>query len=101
MPNASDAPNVVCFIVDDTDFTRLGCYGGTPLTPSIDSIAREGVRFTRAFCSSSLCTPSRYNYLTGQYVGRCSEPAFLHDCPYNEVYRAEPTASVRPERGSS
>jgi arylsulfatase A-like enzyme len=85
-------PNVVCIIADDTYFNKLGCYGGTPLTPNIDSIAREGVRFTEAFCTSSLCTPSRFSYLTGQHVGRCADPAFLHDCPYTEPYRAEHNA---------
>lgn len=82
-------PNIVCIIADDTDFDKLGCYGGTPLTPNIDSIARDGVRFTEAYCVSSLCTPSRFNYLTGQYAGRCADPAFLNGCPYTGPYKAE------------
>jgi len=86
---ADRRPNVVCVIADDTDFDRLGCYGGTALTPNIDSIARDGVRFSEAYCVSALCTPSRYNYLTGQYAGRCTDPAFLHGCPYTEPYKAE------------
>jgi N-acetylglucosamine-6-sulfatase len=39
-------------------------------TPQIDSLAREGVRFEHAFCTTSLCSPSRASILTGLYAHR-------------------------------
>ncbi|MCY7357810.1 MAG: sulfatase-like hydrolase/transferase [Rudanella sp.] len=47
---------------------RLGCYGdNTVPTPNIDRLAREGVRFTNAFCTAGVCAPSRNAIITGMY----------------------------------
>jgi arylsulfatase A-like enzyme len=86
MPNTDQRPNVVCIITDDTDFDMLGCYGGAVLTPEIDRLAQEGARFTQMYCAASACTPSRYNYLTGRYCGRCTAPSFLEANPKDEPY---------------
>ena len=63
-------PNVILFYVDDLSPFQLGCYGGTSLTPRIDCAASEGIRFTRYYHSCSVCTPSRFSTLTGQYASR-------------------------------
>ena len=63
-------PNVIFIIVDDSEYTEYGCYGGRTLTPNIDSIAKNGVLFRNGFTSSSVCTPTRYTCLTGKYAGR-------------------------------
>ncbi|MHC4871279.1 MAG: sulfatase family protein [Planctomycetota bacterium] len=68
--------NVVWFITDDTNHKMLGCYGGNVLSPAIDSIAENGVKFTNFYCASSACTPSRYNYLSGHYGSRCPAEKF-------------------------
>lgn len=67
-----ERPNVVFIIVDDSESIEYGCYGGDVLTPNIDRLAVEGVRFTHGFTSSSVCTPTRYTCLTGQYAGRAA-----------------------------
>jgi len=64
------SPNIVIVIADDTTPSFHGCYGGPTPTPHIDELARRGLRFDRAYCNSSLCCPSRWNMLTGQYTGR-------------------------------
>lgn len=65
---AQDKPNVVFILVDDLGYGDLGCYGATKLkTPNIDKLASEGKMFTDAHAASSVCTPSRYALLTGQY----------------------------------
>jgi arylsulfatase A-like enzyme len=51
------------------------------LTPHLDSLARSGVRLARSYSVSSVCTPSRYICLAGQYASRCTSPGFLRACP--------------------
>ncbi len=64
-------PNIIIINADDLGYGDLGCYGGTAIrTPHIDSLARDGVRFTD-FCScNALCSPSRLGLLTGRYPQR-------------------------------
>ncbi len=90
-------PNIVCFIADDTDFSMLSCFGGPVPTPNIDSIAAKGMVFTDAHCVSPICTPSRYNILTGQYSSRCTDSVFLHDCPYNDLSMIEHNVYLNQE----
>jgi arylsulfatase A-like enzyme len=58
-------------MADDMGYGDLGCYGATKiLTPHMDRLASEGVRFTDAHSSAAVCTPSRYSVLTGRYCWR-------------------------------
>lgn len=62
-------PNIVWIIADDLS-PDLGCYGqqtAAVSTPHIDQLAREGVRFTRVFGTSSVCSPNRSAFNTGMY----------------------------------
>jgi arylsulfatase A-like enzyme len=62
-------PNVVFILTDDHRYDCLGAMGHPFLnTPNLDSIAREGVLFENAFVTTSLCSPSRASFLTGQYA---------------------------------
>jgi len=61
-------PNIVLFIADDLNHQDLGCYGNREVkTPNIDLLAAEGMRFTRAYAASPMCSPSRGALFTGQY----------------------------------
>ncbi len=72
----SRPPNIVVILADDLGYGSLGCYGATKLkTPHIDRLAREGMKFTAAHSPSSVCTPSRFNLLTGRYCWRSVPPA--------------------------
>ncbi len=66
--HAADRPNIVVVVVDDLRWDELGAAGHPfARTPQMDRIAREGVRFTQAFATTPLCSPSRASILTGQY----------------------------------
>ena len=62
-------PNILFILLDDLRWNALG-YAGHPYvkTPNIDRIAREGVNFRNAFCTTSLCSPSRASLLSGLYA---------------------------------
>lgn len=66
-----EKPNIVLIVADDLGYGDLGCYGATKIeTPAIDQLAAEGMRFTNAYASSSVSSPSRYSILTGRYSWR-------------------------------
>ena len=79
--NAAKAkrPNVLFIMSDDHTAQAIGAYGSrlsklNP-TPTIDRLAKEGMLFENAFCSNSICAPSRATILTGQYAHTCG----VHD----------------------
>ncbi|MDZ8119133.1 sulfatase family protein [Pontiella agarivorans] len=67
---AAKKPNIIFLITDDQNRETLSCYGGNALTPNIDKLAGEGIRFTRFTTSSPVCTPTRYTCLSGRYASR-------------------------------
>lgn len=63
---ANPRPNIVFVLADDHAAQALGCYGSPVAhTPNLDRLAREGMRFERAFCGNAICAPSRASILTG------------------------------------
>ena len=68
---ATTRPNIVMIVADDHGTDALGAYGNPIIkTPNLDGLAREGVRFTHAFCTAASCSPSRSVILTGQQTHR-------------------------------
>lgn len=66
---AAERPNIIMFLIDDQNPSSIAAFGGKTYTPNLDRMAEEGMKFTRAYVSSSVCTPSRYSFLTGRYAG--------------------------------
>lgn len=65
-------PNIIYIMCDDMGYGDLGCYGQRYIeTPRIDSMAREGMRFTQAYAGSPVSAPSRASFMTGQHQGHC------------------------------
>ena len=79
-------PNIIVLFSDELDPKYLSCYGGDFPTPNIDTLAQKGVRFTKAYVSASMCTPSRFSLLTGKYPGRCATEEFKQEFPPNVPY---------------
>ena len=68
---SQDRPNIVLLFVDDAGYADFGFQGSADhATPHIDSIATQGVRFTQAYVTASVCSPSRAGLLTGRYQQR-------------------------------
>lgn len=64
-------PNVVVILVDDLGLTDLSCFGSQFYeTPNVDQLAKDGVKFTQAYSSSTVCSPTRAALLTGKYPAR-------------------------------
>ena len=64
-------PNILFIMADDHTTQGIGVYGSRLAalnpTPTIDALAKGGMRFDRVFCNNSICTPSRASIITGQY----------------------------------
>ncbi len=64
-----EGPNIIFVLVDDLRYDAMAFTGKYPFlkTPNIDKLRREGVHFENAFCTHSLCAPSRATMLTGMF----------------------------------
>jgi arylsulfatase A-like enzyme len=68
---ASRKPNVVFILGDDLGYCDISMYGCKEIpTPNIDSIGRNGVKFTNAYVTAPVCSPSRAALITGRYQQR-------------------------------
>ncbi len=103
-------PNIIIFVTDDQSPFRskvprpnvaraFGFCGERRVhTPQIDRLAGEGIVFTRAYVSSSVCCPSRYSTLTGRYAGRCSGRSFASLHPQGALTRVENNTELEDDR---
>ena len=69
-PTQKSPPNIIFILADDAgigDFSSYGCSYG--ITPNIDRLASEGIKFTQAYSGNAVCAPSRCVLMTGQHPG--------------------------------
>jgi len=89
---ASEKMNVVFLLADDLRWNSFGCMGNQMLiTPNIDQLSREGVRFNNACVTTAICMVSRASILTGQYMSRHRITKFglsLSEKGFSETYPA-------------
>ena len=64
---ANPRPNIVFILADDLGYSDLGCYGGEIVTPNLDALAADGLRFV-SFYNNGRCWPSRASLLTGYHA---------------------------------
>ena len=70
-PAVSPRPNIILMMADDLGWGDVG-YNGNELiqTPSIDELARNGIRFNRFYAAAPVCSPTRFSCLTGRHPQR-------------------------------
>jgi arylsulfatase A-like enzyme len=77
-PAHAQRPNIVFIFADDLGINDLSCYGRKDQpTPNLDRMAAEGIRFTSAYCSQPICSPSRAGLMTGKHPARLHITTFL------------------------
>ena len=72
-------PNIIYILADDLGYGDISSFNDQSKiqTPFIDKLASEGVKFTDAHTSSSVCTPTRYGILTGRYNWRSTLKSWI------------------------
>mgnify|MGYP001823386620 CR=1 FL=1 len=84
-------PNIVLILIDDLGWKDLECYGSSFYeTPHLDRLAQDGMRFTDAYASCPVCSPTRASIMSGKYPARVGVTQFigghavgrLQDVPY-------------------
>jgi arylsulfatase A-like enzyme len=87
--------NFVFILADDLGYADLGCYGGrAPVSPVLDRMANQGVRFTRAYSNSPVCSPTRFALITGRYQYRLRGAG---EEPLTGKFRGSTTVGLPPE----
>ncbi|HTJ07323.1 MAG TPA: sulfatase-like hydrolase/transferase, partial [Caldimonas sp.] len=87
-------PNFVFIVADDLGFADLGCYGGrVPVSPVLDRMAVEGIRFTQGYANSPVCSPTRFALMTGRYQYRLRGAA---EEPISSRTRSSTTLGLPP-----
>jgi arylsulfatase A-like enzyme len=72
LASAAERPNIVFILADDLGYGDVHCNfpAGKIATPNLDRLASQGMRFTDAHTTSSVCSPTRYSLMTGRYNWR-------------------------------
>ena len=90
----SKKPNIVFIMTDDVGWGDLGCYGGGEnrgcLTPHLDRMAEEGMRFTNYYGQAS-CTAGRASFITGRIPIRTALSTVLAPGDLNGLQKEDPT----------
>lgn len=90
-------PNVIVILSDDQGSVDASCYGSKDLqTPAIDQLAREGVKFSRFYAASAICSPSRAGILTGRYPWKAGLEGNAGDAPSQNI---DDLARAAPSKG--
>jgi arylsulfatase A-like enzyme len=95
---ASARPNVVWIVADDLGYADLGCYGGRDasfgrVSPVLDALAANGLRFTQGYSNSPVCSPTRFALMTGRYQYRLRGAA---EEPIRSADRGNPALGLPP-----
>ncbi|HSH89093.1 MAG TPA: sulfatase-like hydrolase/transferase [Ramlibacter sp.] len=92
---AGAKPNIIFIVADDLGFADLGCYGGrAPVSPVLDGLAANGMKFTQGYANSPVCSPTRFALMTARFQYRLRGAA---EEPINSKSRGSTTLGLPPE----
>ncbi len=96
MRMAVQRPNIIYIVSDDLGFADLGCYGGrttesNPISPNLDRLATGGLRLTKGYSNSPVCSPTRFALMTMRYQYRLR--GALEE-PINSASKGNPTLGL-------
>ncbi len=87
--------NFIFILADDLGYADLGCYGGrAAVSPNIDRMAAQGMRFTRGYANSAVCSPTRFALATGRYQYRLRGAA---EEPIGSTMRGDKVIGLPPD----
>jgi len=88
------ATNFIFILADDLGYADLGCYGGREqVSPNLDRMAEEGLRFTQGYSNSPVCSPTRFALMTGRYQYHLRG---ADEEPLTGRYRGSPDVGLPP-----
>ena len=92
-------PNIIFIVADDLGFADLGCYGGRDakfgqVSPVLDQLAANGIKFTQGYSNSPVCSPTRFALMTARYQYRLRGAA---EEPINSKARTSTVLGLPPE----
>ncbi|HMO46798.1 MAG TPA: sulfatase-like hydrolase/transferase [Rubrivivax sp.] len=92
-------PNLIFIVADDLGYADLGCYGGReahfgPVSPVLDAMAANGLRFTQGYSNSPVCSPTRFALMTARWQYRLRGAA---EEPINSRSRGSSTLGLPPQ----
>tara|TARA_Y100001972_G_scaffold115470_1_gene152211 strand:- start:981 stop:2384 length:1404 start_codon:yes stop_codon:yes gene_type:complete len=83
---ADSKPNIIYILADDLGYGDLGVYGSEKiLTPTLDKMAAEGMRFTNHYAGTAVCAPSRCSLMTGKTMGHSQIRGNWEVEPYGQI----------------
>ncbi|MDG1875117.1 MAG: sulfatase-like hydrolase/transferase [Mariniblastus sp.] len=91
-------PNVVFILSDDQSWDSFGFMGGKVHTPRLNQMAKDGLYLRNFNVTSTVCSPSRYSFLTGRYAGRCEGQRFMREHPPGDQTQVENIGELETDR---
>ncbi|TWU31797.1 sulfatase family protein [Novipirellula artificiosorum] len=95
---AAERPNVVIIVSDDQSWDSIGFQGGKVHTPRLNQMAKDGLYLSDFNVTSTVCSPSRYSFLTGRYAGRCEGRRFMQEHPLGDQTQVENIGELEQDR---
>ena len=91
-------PNIVLIVTDDQSWDSFGFMGGKVHTPRLNQMMKDGIYLSNFNVTSTVCSPSRYSFLTGRYAGRCEGQRFMREHPPGDQTQVENIGELEPHR---
>jgi arylsulfatase A-like enzyme len=89
---AQEKPNIIVILTDDLGYGDLSCNGGKDiLTPNIDKLFADGVRFTNFYANCTVSSPTRASLMTGCYPDKVGVPGVIR------TYESDNWGFLNPE----